>query len=125
MSISLHNNKHMRVIIAGSRNVHSYSKLLEAIDECQFPIATVVSGGAKGVDAMGERYAEEMNLKLNLFYPDWNQHGRAAGYIRNRKMAENADALIALWDGQSRGTKNMIETAKKLGLLVYVKMVRL
>lgn len=117
------NNKHMRVIIAGGRNVHDYSKLLEAIDECQFPIATVVSGGAKGADAMGERYAEEMNLKLNLFYPDWDLHGRAAGPIRNRKMAENADALIALWDGQSRGTKNMIETAKKLGLLVYVKMV--
>lgn len=118
-----YNNKHMRVIIAGSRNVHSYSKLLEAIDECQFPIATVVSGGAKGVDAMGERYAEEMNLKLNVFYADWSQHGRAAGHIRNRKMAESADALIALWDGQSCGTKNMIETAKKLGLLVYVKMV--
>ena len=117
------NNKHMRVIIAGGREIHDYSKLLEAIDECQFPIATVVSGGARGADALGERYAEEMNLKLNLFYPNWDLHGKSAGHIRNRKMAENADALIALWDGESRGTKNMIETAHKLGLLVYVKMV--
>ena len=117
------NNKHMRVIIAGGREVHDYSKLLEAIDECQFPIATVVSGGARGADALGERYAEEMGLNLKIFRADWETHGRAAGPIRNRKMAENADALIAIWDGESRGTKNMIETAKKLGLLVYVKMV--
>lgn len=113
----------MRVIIAGGRNVHDYDKLLDAIKESQFPIATVVSGGAKGADALGERYAEEMNLKLNVFNADWDRHGRAAGPIRNRKMAENADALIALWDGKTRGTKNMIETAAKLGLLVFVKII--
>jgi hypothetical protein len=94
---------------------------LDAIAECQFPIATVVSGGAKGVDALGERYAVEMNLPLHIYEADWEQHGRAAGPIRNRKMAENADALIAIWDGKSKGTKNMIETAEKKGLLVYVK----
>ena len=117
------NNKQLRVIIAGGRDIHDYNLVKEAIAECQFPIATVVSGGAKGVDAMGEQYAEEMNLKLNIYPADWETHGRAAGPIRNRKMAENADALIAIWDGKSRGTKNMIETATKLGLLVYVKRI--
>lgn len=117
------NNKHLRCIIAGGRDVHDYQLLIDAIDECQFPIATVISGGAKGADALGERYAEEMNLKLQLFYPEWDLHGRAAGPIRNSKMAENADALIALWDGKSRGTKNMIETARKKKLLVYVKEI--
>ena len=111
----------MRVIIAGGRECNDYELLLEAVQEAQFPIATVVSGGAKGADAMGEQYASEMNLKLNIYEADWEKHGRAAGPIRNRKMAENADALIALWDGKSRGTKNMIETATKKGLLVFVK----
>jgi hypothetical protein len=113
----------MKVIIAGGRDYHEYETLLEAIKESQFDITTVVSGGAKGVDALGERYADEMNKELNVFEADWAAHGRAAGPIRNRKMSENAEALIAIWDGQSRGTKNMIETATKKGLLVYVKRI--
>lgn len=112
-----------RVIIAGGRDYHDYDKVLEAIAESGFTIDVVVSGGAKGVDALGERYAAEKNIPLNVFQADWQTNGRAAGPIRNRKMAENADALIAVWDGQSRGTKNMIETATKKGLLVYVKRV--
>jgi len=113
----------MRVIIAGGRDFHDYGVLLNAIVECDFNIQTVVSGGAKGVDALGERYAEQADVKLVVYPADWEKNGRAAGPIRNRKMAENADALIALWDGKSRGTKNMIETANKLGLLVYVKRI--
>lgn len=112
-----------RVIIAGGRDYHNYDTVLEAIEESGLQIDVVVSGGANGVDALGERYAVEMNLPLAVFMADWQTHGRAAGPIRNRKMAENADALIAVWDGQSRGTKNMIETATKRGLLVYVKRV--
>jgi hypothetical protein len=111
----------MRVIIAGGRDYHNYDTVLEAIKESQFNITTVVSGGAAGVDAMGEKYAEDMNLRLNVYNADWATHGRAAGPIRNRKMSENADALIAIWDGKSRGTRNMIETATKRGLLVFVK----
>lgn len=114
----------MRVIIAGGRDITDFWLLQDAVEESGFDIETVVSGGAKGVDAMGEIFAEEMNLKLNIYEADWERHGRAAGPIRNRKMAENADALIAIWDGKSRGTKNMIETATKLGLLVYVKEVK-
>jgi hypothetical protein len=117
------NNKHMIVIIAGGRDIHDYQLVLDAVKESQFPISTVVSGGAAGVDALGERYSEEMNLNLKIFRADWETHGRAAGPIRNRKMAENAEALIAIWDGKSRGTKNMIETATKRGLLVYVKQL--
>jgi hypothetical protein len=111
----------MRVIIAGGRDIHDYNLVLDAINECNFNIQAVVSGGAKGVDALGERYAESADVPLHIFEADWETHGRAAGPIRNRKMAENADALIAIWDGKSRGTKNMIETATKKGLLVFVK----
>ena len=121
-AVTMCNNYHMKTIIAGGRDIHDYQLVLDAIKESQFGISTVVSGGAKGVDALGERYAESMNLALNVFEADWATHGRAAGPIRNRKMAENAEALIAVWDGKSRGTKNMIETARKLGLMVYVKL---
>lgn len=111
----------MKTIIAGGRDYHNYDTLLEAIAECNWQITEVVSGGAKGVDALGEAYAVDKNLPLHIYAADWETHGRAAGPIRNRKMAENAVALIALWDGRSKGTKNMIETATKKGLLVYVK----
>lgn len=114
----------MKVIIAGGRDIHDYELVVDAVQESQFDIDTVISGGANGVDALGEKYSEEMNLNLKIFNADWATHGRAAGPIRNRKMAENADALIAIWDGKSRGTKNMIETAQKKGLLVYVKMLK-
>lgn len=113
----------MITIIAGGREIHDYQLVLDAIKEANLNITTVVSGGAKGVDALGEQYADEMNLSLKIFRADWEKNGRAAGPIRNRKMAENAEALIAIWDGKSRGTKNMIETATKLGLVVYVKRV--
>ena len=117
------NNKHMKTIIAGCRTYHNYDTLLEAIAESNWQISQVVSGGAKGVDRLGEEYATAMNLPLHIYEADWERHGRAAGPLRNAKMAENAEALIALWDGKSRGTKNMIETATKRGLIVYVKMI--
>ena len=66
---------------------------------------------------MGERFAGEYGLKLKVFPADWNKHGRAAGPIRNRDMAEYADCLVAFEGG--RGTQNMIKTAKELGLKVY------
>ena len=117
------NNKHMRVIIAGGRNIHDYELVKAAIRESQFPISEIISGGAKGVDALGERYAEEMNIQLAIYYADWQKEGRAAGPLRNARMAKDGQALIAIWDGKSRGTKNMIETATKRGLKVYVKYV--
>lgn len=113
----------MKVIIAGGRDYDNYEVLLAAVEESQFDITTVVSGGAKGADALGERYANEMKKSLLVFEADWKTYGRGAGSVRNKKMAENADALIAIWNGESRGTKHMIETATKKGLLVYVKRV--
>jgi len=113
----------MKTIIAGGRDVNDYALLLAAIEEANFTITEVVSGGAKGADALGEQYAESMNLTLKIYPADWEKNGRAAGPIRNRQMAEYGEQLIALWDGKSRGTKNMIETATKKGLTIYVKRI--
>lgn len=110
----------MKTIIAGSRSILSYQKMLEAVRESQFFISEVVSGGAKGVDQLGEKYAQEYHLPLKRFLPDWTRFGKRAGILRNTEMGNYAEALIALWDGNSRGTQHMIEYAKKKGLRVYV-----
>jgi hypothetical protein len=105
----------MKVVIAGGRDFtnsdafHDWMGLVPA----WLYITEVVSGGAVGVDALGEQYAGRYNLPLTVFPADWEKHKRAAGPIRNAQMAEYGDALIAFWDGKSRGTKNMIENMKK------------
>lgn len=111
----------MKVIIAGSRDFTNYQFLLDSIYKLDYSEWTeIVSGGAKGADALGEQFAQTHNLSLKVFPADWNKLGNAAGPIRNKQMAEYADALVAFWDGKSKGTKNMIETARKLGLKTEV-----
>ena len=113
----------MKVIIAGGREIDDYEVLLRALVNASFDITAVISGGAKGADALGERFATEAGLPLFKFPADWEKHGRAAGPIRNKVMGDFGDALIALWDGQSSGTKNMIDYATKKGLKVYVERI--
>lgn len=114
----------MKTIIAGGREILDYTLVLNAIRESKFDITEVVSGMAKGVDTLAVQFANENDLVITPFFADWNTHGRAAGPIRNRQMAEYGEALIAVWDGESRGTKNMIEEATKRGLKVYVYHVQ-
>lgn len=113
-----------RVIIAGGRYYEDYNTLKAYADRMLSNITDeiqIVSGGASGADALGERYAKEKGYSLKRFPADWNSYGRSAGVKRNRQMAQYADALIAFWDGVSRGTKNMIDEATSAGLLVRVK----
>lgn len=113
-----------RVIIAGCRDFADYEMLKEKCDyylqNQQLEDIVIVSGHASGADAQGEKYVQERGFQLEIYPPDWKVHGRAAGPIRNAKMASVAHALIAFWDGKSRGTKNMIDTAKKHNLQVAV-----
>lgn len=111
----------MKVIIAGSRDINDYSLVEEAIEDSQYTISEVVSGKAKGVDYLGEVYAKRKHIPVKDFPADWDTYGKAGGPIRNEQMAKYADALIAIWDGESKGTKNMIDAAKKAGIYVYVK----
>ena len=112
----------MKVIIAGGRGFKDYGALRDFCDKTLSRQTTVeiVSGTANGADKLGERYAKERGYVLTRFPADWGKFGKGAGHIRNREMAECADALIAFWDGESRGTKHMIDTAKQRGLKVRV-----
>lgn len=114
----------MKVIIAGSRSITKYSYVLRAIRESNFEITEVVSGTANGVDRLGETYANLKQIPCERFPADWNNYGKYAGPRRNNEMAKYADALIAVWDGHSSGTKNMIELARKWGLKIFVYEVK-
>ncbi len=113
----------MKVIIAGSRDIKDYQLLKIAIAKSEFDITEVVSGGAAGVDFLGEQWAKEHGVLLTRFPADWSAYGKAAGPIRNEQMAAyvgKEGGLLALWDGKSRGTSNMIDQAEKYGLKFFV-----
>jgi hypothetical protein len=111
----------MKVIIAGSRTVTSLEEVKQAVEKSAFNITEVVSGGAQGVDRLGERLAALLGIPVRQFIPDWNGYaGKRAGFVRNTQMAQYADALVAIWDGKSKGTRHMIDTARQRGIPVYV-----
>lgn len=113
-----------KVIIAGCRDFNDYELLKEKCDDFlqdeNKEDVVIISGHASGADALGERYAQERGFQLETYPADRKALGRAAGPIRNARMASAANSLIAFWDGKSRGTKNMIETAKNHNLKVVV-----
>lgn len=116
-----------RVIIAGTRTFDDYKLLCEtmniAIENSTWlrDGIEIVSGGAKGADQLGEKFAKENGYKLTQFLPNWERDGKKAGVYRNTLMARYADILIAFWDGKSKGTKDMITKAQNIGLIVMVK----
>ena len=113
----------MKTIIAGSRSFSQDThSLLTAISLCPWTITSVVSGGAKGIDEQGMKWALEKGLDCRVYLPDWKLNGMKAGTMRNVEMAEDpeVEALLAVWDGKSTGTKHMIKTAEKNKLAVFV-----
>lgn len=115
----------MKTIIAGSRSITSYQEVEEAIRLSHFKITEVVSGCAQGPDTIGQMWASNAGIPIKKFPADWDRFGKAAGIIRNTEMAKYAEALIAVWDTQSKGTEFMIAAARKLGLKVFVHPVHL
>jgi len=115
----------MKVIIAGPRDREAdFYAINTAYIESGFDITELVCGMASGIDSCAHSWATNYSkIPIMEFPAKWKQLGRSAGPLRNIQMAEYADALIALWDGESRGTGHMIKTAKKRGLEVFVKYI--
>ena len=119
----------MKLIVAGSRTFNDYAMLesciLDFVQERCYSLndVVIVSGGAKGADQLGIRFAGRHDLPVSVFPALWGQYGKGAGMIRNKTMADNANHLIAFWDGVSAGTANMIEVAKKDGIVCKVVML--
>lgn len=126
----------MKLIIAGGRTVH-YSNELWALlsKKCvelglhgaqpgsSDHVKQVVSGGCRGADELGETWAVNQCIPVKVFEADWEMYGRAAGPMRNREMAEYADALLLIWDGKSRGSANMKKEMEKQGKPIFEILV--
>lgn len=116
----------MKTIIAGTRgitNVLDFGLIISEASMKNINITEVVSGCARGVDKMGEVWADSHHIPIKRFPADWEKYGKPAGIIRNREMVDYADALIAIWDGKSPGTQHVIDYARRKGLLVHVAIV--
>lgn len=114
----------MKTIIAGSRNADLLmNDLIAVIEKAGWPITEVVSGHSGNVDLLGEQLAKAIRVPVTVFQAAWATYGSSAGPRRNRQMADYAEALIAIWDGKSRGTLNMIKEATKRKLKIYVWQV--
>lgn len=117
----------MRVIIAGSRDLNKIAYVYKAVIKAGFGISEVVSGTARGIDTLGEEYAKRKGIPIEPFPANWYPKGiydNSAGYKRNKQMAQYADALIAIWDGKSKGTGSMIDLALKNKLFVYIYYIK-
>ncbi len=117
-----------RVVIAGCRDYNNYDEAKKYIDFCLSNIRKeneiiIVSGCASGADAIGEHYAKENGYEVEKYPADWRTYGRSAGPKRNQQMAESSNYVICFWDGKSRGTRSMIEYAKKYNKPVKIKMI--
>ena len=119
----------IKIVIAGCRNYNNYSEAKEYIDFCISNIRinndiTIISGGANGADALGERYAQENNFPVEKYPADWKKYGKFAGPKRNKQMAEISDYVICFWDGKSKGTKSMIDFARKFNKPIRIKIIK-
>lgn len=114
-----------KLIIAGSRSWCMYQYVVDAakafnqhFKPCK--AVQIVSGGAKGADQLGEKLAREYGLDLFIIPAEWTKYGKSAGYRRNLEMAKYADGCIVLWDGESKGSKHMIDLAKEYNLELMI-----
>ncbi len=112
----------MKVIIAGGRDFMDLELLYRSCTEIlkDRSVTEIVSGCARGADKAGEKYAEFSSIPIKKFPAEWDKYGKSAGYRRNKDMAEYADALIAFWNGESKGTKHMIDLATANKLEVHI-----
>jgi hypothetical protein len=119
----------LRIIVAGGRKFDNYELLKNKLDEFlqdkDLSDVEIVSGRAIGTDRLGERYAEEKGLKCAKFEAEWFKLGKRAGMVRNGEMAKYASetqngTLFAFWNGESKGTKNMIDQATRKNLNIHI-----
>lgn len=107
----------MKLAIVGGRDFNDYNKFLSTMflfnrHPQDFP-GIIISGGAKGADYLAFRFAEERRIEMRVYPAEWDRFGKSAGFIRNQTIVDNCDMVLAFWDGESRGTADTIEKAKK------------
>lgn len=113
-----------RVIIAGTRHFDDYSFLEKKCDHFLQNVENIeiVCGECQGPDLLGKKYAKARGFGVKSFYPDWKEHGKKAGILRNQAMGDYANYAILFWDGVSLGTANMVWEASRRFLVTKIIM---
>ncbi len=115
----------IKLAIVGGRTFNDYDILNEHIAKvCQendFTITEIISGGARGADKLGERYAKDNNIPIRIFPAEWDKYGKSAGFRRNKDIIDACDVCVAFWDGESRGTKHDIDLCRSVGKSCFIK----
>lgn len=110
------NSDEMKVAIVGSRSILD-QEFVESLFNCFVHIfgkpTKIISGGAKGIDSFAEDFGHSYNIELQIFKPDWAKYGKKAGFIRNEDIIKNCDICLAIWDGESHGTKHDLELCEQ------------
>ena len=106
--------------VVGHRDFHNYKLLCSVLSRVHTPIDRIVSGAARGADTLAARYAKEHGIDLVEYPADWGRYGKKAGYLRNRLIVADADAMIAFLHPESRGTRMSVELAQEKGIPVYI-----
>lgn len=116
----------MKLAIVGSRSFGGCTNDYEILRSKIFnlfklkDIHLIISGGARGADTLAEKFAKEFGIPKRIHFAGWEVYGRSAGYVRNARIVQDADKVVAFWDGKSRGTANTIKLAKDAGKEVFV-----
>ena len=105
-----------KIMVCGSRTITNEILIFSKLDDIlmQYPNMILISGAAKGVDSIGEKWAKNHKIQIEQYKPDWKKYGRGAGIVRNKLMVETSDFIVIFWDGISKGTKSDIDFCKKL-----------
>ena len=119
----------MKLAIIGGRDFTNFVKADQSLQDhfkdhdgeiFYIALDEIVSGGARGSDAIGKRLAEKYGIKYTEFPADWDKYGKSAGFKRNQQIIDACDMVLAFWDGQSKGTLHMINIAKEKELKVFI-----
>ncbi len=122
----------MKIAVVGSREFTDKNFIKFIMRKYFSKDCVLISGGAKGVDSIAEEIIDKVNsfnsnpgtcIKKIIFKPDWDKYGKSAGFIRNKDIIDNADMVLAFWDGTSKGTKHSIDLAIKAGkpINIYIR----
>jgi hypothetical protein len=110
----------IKIGVVGSRSFNDYKLVKDTLDPYKGKVWLIVSGGARGADSLGEKWANENWVKTLIHRPDWDKHGKAAGFIRNKQIVDDSDLIIAFWDSLSKGTEHTIRIAREAGKVVKI-----
>ena len=117
-----------KIIVAGGRDFTDYKLVDDKLTTIRTAVwkndvaddLEIVCGKARGADTLGDDWGKANHVGVKYFPAEWDKYGKSAGHRRNRQMGDYADALLAFWDGESRGTKGMIDYATEKGLSIFI-----